>query len=105
MGADIIKVKPPSDLIGFENQQKAYENVPKATLAERIAHVVKAAFDGKRIIIFSGGSAKDKEGVLNDVRGVHEGGGFGSIIGRNTFQRQKKDALQLLDEIMNIYKS
>ncbi|MFV2015591.1 MAG: fructose-bisphosphate aldolase, partial [Candidatus Heimdallarchaeota archaeon] len=105
MGADIIKVKPPTERIGLKVAEKSYENIPKVTLAERISHVIQSAFDGRRITIFSGGAAKDKEAVLTEIREIHAGGGFGSIIGRNSFQREKSDAIALLDEIMNIYKS
>lgn len=38
-------------------------------------------------------------------RALLEGGGFGSIIGRNSFQRKKADALRLLDQVIGIYKS
>ena len=55
-------------------------------------------------MIFSGGSAKNTNGLLNEIREIHQGGGFGSIIGRNSFQRPKKEALALLSQIINIYK-
>jgi len=75
------------------------------TAAERVRHVVQCAFNGRRIVIFSGGPAESDDTVLNEVRGIHEGGGFGSIIGRNSFQRKKADALKLLDRVIGIYKS
>ncbi|MHA2101170.1 MAG: class I fructose-bisphosphate aldolase, partial [Candidatus Kariarchaeaceae archaeon] len=105
MGADIIKVKPPTDRIGLKAAEQSYENIPKSTLTERISHIIQSAFDGRRITIFSGGAAKGKEAVLEEIREIHAGGGFGSIIGRNSFQREKEDAIALLDEIMTIYKS
>jgi class I fructose-bisphosphate aldolase len=64
---------------------------------------VQSAFNGRRIVIFSGGEAKDREGVLGEIRGIAEGGGFGSIIGRNSFQRPKNEAIELLHEVMDIY--
>ncbi len=105
MGADIIKVKPPKDKIGLKAAENAYKNIPTSTLSERIKHVIDSAFNGKRITIFSGGPAKDTESILNEIQQIHEGGGFGSIIGRNTFQRSKDDAIELLSNIMDIYKS
>ena len=105
MGADIIKVKPPTDMIELEAAKSSYENVPKSTLSERVKHVIDSAFTGRRIVIFSGGAAKDRDSVIQEIKQLKEGGAFGSIIGRNVFQRQKKDALDLLNEIIGIYKS
>lgn len=105
-GAHIIKVKPPTDLLFQNEAKKAYEKagVPTKTLSERIRHVVQATFAGRRIVIFSGGNAKGLEDVYQEVRGIRDGGGFGSIIGRNTFQRPRAEALAMLDEIVKIYK-
>jgi class I fructose-bisphosphate aldolase len=107
LGAHFIKVKLPSDVIALEAARKVYEreNIPIHTLADRVRHVVQSAFDGKRIVIFSGGAGKSREELLEDVRAIKAGGGFGSIIGRNTFQRPKAEALELLAEIMEIYAS
>jgi class I fructose-bisphosphate aldolase len=105
MGANIIKVKPPIDRIDLEAARPAYEKagVPSATLKERIAHVMQCAFAGKRLVVFSGGEAKDTEGVLAEIREIRDGGGSGSIIGRNSFQRRREDALELLDSVIRIY--
>ena len=105
MGADIIKVKPPNETIELEAAKPAYENVPKDKLSDRVKHVVQSAFNGRRIVIFSGGEAKDTESVLAQIRELKEGGSYGSIVGRNVFQRQKPDALALLKNIMDIYKN
>jgi len=106
LGAHLIKVKPPSEHIELEEAKKVYEkyNIPIRTLTDRVRHVVQSAFDGKRIVIFSGGPAKGKEEVLEEIKQIKEGGAFGSIVGRNTFQRQREEALELLDEIIQIYK-
>ncbi len=106
LGAHVIKVKPPGENIFLDEAKKVYENynIPISTLSERVAHVVQSAFNGKRIVIFSGGSAKGKEEVLAEIREIAKGGGFGSIIGRNTFQRPKQEALELLSDIIDIYK-
>ncbi len=105
LGAHIVKVKPPTAHIEQAEAKKVYEKhkVPIATLPERIKHVVQSAFDGRRIVIFSGGAAKDEAAVLDEIRGIRDGGGFGSIIGRNAFQRPRSEALALLRKIMNIY--
>ena len=105
LGADIIKVKPPTDVIAQEKSKKEAEKsgTKLDTLADRIRVVVKSAFNGRRIVIFSGGGKGTDESVLESIRGIHEGGGFGSIIGRNSFQRPKDDAVKLLQKIMDIY--
>jgi fructose-bisphosphate aldolase, class I len=106
LGAHIIKVKLPSDHIEQAEAKKAYDKaqVPIGTLAERVRHVVESAFDGRRIVIFSGGVKETDESLLNTVRGIQEGGGYGSIIGRNSFQRPKTDAIALLNKVIAIYK-
>ena len=70
---------------------------------QRVQHVVQSAFDGKRIVIFSGGPAKDDDAVFDEIRGIRDGGGFGSIIGRNSFQRKHDDAVAFLRTVMRIY--
>jgi len=106
LGAHIIKVKPPSEYIELEKAREVYEkyNIPIKTLSDRVRHVVQSAFDGKRIVIFSGGPAKGRKEVLEEIRQLHKGGGFGSIIGRNSFQRPEKEALDFLSDIIDIYR-
>jgi class I fructose-bisphosphate aldolase len=104
LGAHIVKVKPPSDFIEQKEAQKHYGEIPKSTLAERIQHVVQSSFNGKRIVIFSGGAAKGTEEVLEELRQIKKGGGFGSIMGRNAFQRSSADGVKLLRDAMAIFK-
>jgi class I fructose-bisphosphate aldolase len=105
LGAHIIKVKLPSEYIEQAAAKKVYEakNIPIKTLADRVRHVVQSAFNGRRIVIFSGGAKEDDARVFDDARAIRDGGGFGSIIGRNSFQRSNPDALKFLDTIMKIY--
>ena len=107
LGAHIIKVKPPTDVLEQPEATKVYEQVklPRAELAARIRHIMQASFAGRRIVVFSGGAAKDRDGLLEEIRGLRDGGANGSIIGRNTFQRPRDEALDLLSDIMGIYKS
>jgi class I fructose-bisphosphate aldolase len=106
LGANIIKVKPPTAFIEQAEAKKAYEaaKVPVEPLSARIKHVMQSAFAGRRIVIFSGGVKETDENLLNTVRGIHEGGGYGSIIGRNSFQRPKPEAIALLSKVIDIYK-
>lgn len=103
LGAHVVKIKPPSEVVYQEAAKKSYENIPTGTLAERVRHVVQAAFNGKRIVIFSGGPAKGTEDVLAEIRQIAKGGGYGSIVGRNAFQRSHADAVKLLQDIMDIH--
>ncbi|MDD9939146.1 MAG: class I fructose-bisphosphate aldolase [Myxococcales bacterium] len=103
LGAHIVKVKPPSAHIEQDAARKSYEGVPKETLSERVRHVVQAAFNNKRIVIFSGGPAKGTEDVLEELRQIAAGGGYGSIMGRNSFQRTRADGVSLLTKAMAIY--
>ena len=106
LGAHVIKVKPPTQHIEQPEAKKVYEKtgVPISTLSERVRHVVQSAFDGRRVVIFSGGATNENdEAIFDECRAIRDGGGFGSIIGRNSFQRQKPRALEFLSTVMKIY--
>ena len=106
LGAHIIKVKPPTGHLELDAAKKAYDanKVAISSMAERIAHVVQSCFNGRRIVVFSGGEAKDLDGLYNEIRGLRDGGANGSIIGRNTFQRSREEAMEMLNTIIDIYK-
>jgi class I fructose-bisphosphate aldolase len=105
LGAHIIKVKPPTAHIEQESARKVYlENGIKIqTMADRARHVVQSTFNGKRIVIFSGGEAKAASDLLHEVNDLARGGAFGSIMGRNAFQRPKAEAIQLLRDVMDAF--
>jgi len=105
LGAHIIKVKPPAQALYQDAAKKVYEaqKIDISTLDKRIAHVVQSCFNGRRIVVFSGGEAKGDEGIAAEARAIHQGGGNGSIIGRNTFQRPRDKALELLGKLTEIY--
>lgn len=105
IGAHIIKVKLPTDYIEQGDAKKAYEgnNVPIATAAERVEHIMQAAFNSRRLVVFSGGATKGEDSVFDDARAIYAGGGNGSIIGRNTFQRPRDKAIALLNQVIGIY--
>ena len=106
VGAHIIKVKPPTSHIELEEAKKVYEaeNIPIEKLSDRIRHVVQSCFQGRRLVVFSGGTAKDEDSLLKEIKHLYLGGASGSIIGRNSFQRKYDDALSLLNKITTIYK-
>ena len=105
LGANIIKVKPCTDHVELEEAKKVYasEGIKISKLADRTQHVIESAFNGKRIVIFSGGAAKSEAEILEEVSSLAQGGSFGSIMGRNSFQRPKKEAIALLHKVMSIY--
>jgi class I fructose-bisphosphate aldolase len=106
VGAHIIKVKPPTNVVSLEAAKKTYQsqNIDISTLAARVRHVVQACFNGRRIVVFSGGEARDDlNAIFEEIRGLRDGGANGSIIGRNTFQRPEQDALKMLETIIGIY--
>jgi class I fructose-bisphosphate aldolase len=106
MGAHIIKVKLPTDHLDQAEAKKVYEAhaIPRATLAQRVAHVVQSCFGGRRVVVFSGGGKKGEDSLFDEAKAIRDGGGNGSIIGRNSFQRPRDDAMKLLGTLIDIYK-
>jgi class I fructose-bisphosphate aldolase len=105
LGAHVIKVKPPAQALYQDAAKKVYEaqKIDISSLERRIAHVVQSCFAGRRIVVFSGGEAKGDDGIFAEAKAIHQGGGNGSIIGRNTFQRPREKALELLARLTEIY--
>lgn len=106
LGAHIIKVKLPTDALELDAAKKVYEEqkIPRATLTDRVKDVVNACYAGRRLVVFSGGEAKDLEGLYAEARAIRDGGGNGSIIGRNCFQRPRDEAMAMLDQMVDIYR-
>ena len=106
LGAHIIKVKPPTRHVEDKSLKQLLDGEKNFNiLSERIAHIKKCAFNSKRIVVFSGGNAKNTSELLEEIKQICSGGGNGSIIGRNTFQRPRQEALNLLEEIIEVYKN
>lgn len=105
LGADIVKVKPPTEVIFREKAKKLYEaqKIEVDTLEKRVWLVIQSAFAGQRIVIFSGGAKKDDEAVITEIQAIRKGGGFGSIMGRNLFQRERGEALKLIRSVHEVY--
>jgi len=106
LGAHVIKIKPPKDHVEQPEAKKVFEKhgIPTKTMSDRVRHCVQSAFNGKRIVIFSGGEAKSTDDLLAEVREITKGGAFGSIMGRIAFQRPRQEALKLLGDVMQIFK-
>ena len=107
LGAHVIKIKAPKDHIEQPEAKKVFEKygIPTKTLAERVKHCIQSAFNGKRIVIFSGGETKGTDELLDEVKGLAAGGAFGSIMGRNAFQRPRDEAIKLLQTVQGIFKA
>lgn len=105
LGAHIIKVKPPTAFLEQDAARKVYESqgIKVTSLADRAKHVVQSSFNGRRIVIFSGGEAKGSQEILQEVKDLATGGAFGSIMGRNAFQRPKKEAIELLHQVQEVF--
>ena len=106
LGAHVIKIKLSTDHLDLPAAKAVYEEqkIDIATRAARVRHCMQAAFNGRRIMVFSGGAKKGAEGVFDDARAIRDGGGNGSIIGRNSFQRPREEALEMLGRLVEIYK-
>lgn len=105
LGAHIVKVKPTQDHIEQKEAQKVFSDhgIKTATMQDRTRHIVESCFGGKRVVICSGGATKGLDDVLEECRGLAQGGAFGSIMGRNAFQRPKKEAIELIHKVQDIY--
>ncbi|MCC5966948.1 MAG: class I fructose-bisphosphate aldolase [Natronohydrobacter sp.] len=106
LGAHIIKIKLSTDHLMLPEAKKVYEDqqIEIATQAARVKHCMQASFNGRRIVVFSGGAKKGADSVYDDARAIRDGGGNGSIIGRNSFQRDRDEALAMLAKLVDIYK-
>ncbi|UTW59695.1 class I fructose-bisphosphate aldolase [Kordiimonas sp. SCSIO 12603] len=106
LGAHIIKVKLPSAHLEQPEAKKAFEDagIDLSDQAARVREVMRSSFNGRRVVVFSGGAKKGANSVYDDARAIRDGGGNGSIIGRNTFQRPREEAIAMLNEIIDIYK-
>ena len=106
LGAHVIKIKLSTDHLELGEAKKVFEaeGIDISTQAARVAECMRSAFNGRRIVVFSGGSKKGASSVFDDARAIRDGGGNGSIIGRNTFQRPRAEALEMLGKLIDIYK-
>ncbi len=105
LGAHFIKVKPPTEHIEQEAGKKVYieQGIPLEKLSHRARHIIESCFNGRRVVIFSGGPAKNTPDILAEIEELARGGSFGSIMGRNAFQRPRQEAIELLHTVMDIY--
>lgn len=109
LGAHLIKVKLPTTHLEQPEARKAFTGIDTDngiavdTMAARVREVVRSCFAGRRLVVFSGGERSTVEGLCENARAIMAGGGNGSIIGRNTFQRPYEEAMKMLDALVAIY--
>jgi len=97
MGADIVKLNMPKIDPEKDKDSPAPYNEGGFSQEDAIAHCVESA--GRSLVVLSGGSKVDDETVLTHCREIMEAGGSGVIFGRNVWQREWNDALEIIAQI------
>lgn len=80
---DVIKVKMPTNSGDVTNIVKAACGIP---------------------VVFSGGPYVDTYNMIDYAKRIKEAGGYGMIVGRNVFQRERHQAKHLLKEIHRVFR-
>jgi len=103
LGADVVKLNvPDTDSSKKEDQPSPYDSM-ELDYGERVSKVVESA--GKTMAIFSGGSKISDEDVLKKAKTCMENGATGLIFGRNIWQRDWEDALEMTSKIKRLMKN
>jgi class I fructose-bisphosphate aldolase len=97
MGAAVVKLNMPKIDPAKDKDAPAPYNEMEISQEEAIRHCVASA--GRALVVLSGGSKVDDETVLTNVRDVMEAGGSGVIFGRNVWQREWSEALEIIGQI------
>jgi class I fructose-bisphosphate aldolase len=97
MGADVVKLNMPKLNPDTDKDAPAPYNEMEVTQEEAIRHCVESA--GRALVVLSGGSRIDDEKVLEQTRFIMEAGGSGVIYGRNVWQREWSEALEIVEQI------
>jgi class I fructose-bisphosphate aldolase len=97
MGADVVKLNMPKVDGGKDKDAPAPYNELEVDQAEAIRQCVESA--GRSLVVLSGGSRVDDETVLNHTREIMQAGGTGVIFGRNVWQRERSEALEIIAQI------
>ncbi|HKJ35606.1 MAG TPA: hypothetical protein VKA36_03465 [Solirubrobacterales bacterium] len=100
MGADVVKLNLPKIDPEKDKDSPAPYNEGSHTTEEAIDHCVASA--GRSLVVLSGGSKIDDDQLLQQTRYVMEAGGSGVIYGRNVWQREWSEALEIIGKIKEI---
>ena len=97
MGADVVKLNMPKIDAGKDKDAPAPYNEMEVDEATAIQHCVESA--GRALVVLSGGSKVDDDVVLGHCREIMQAGGSGVIFGRNVWQREWNEALEIIAQI------
>jgi class I fructose-bisphosphate aldolase len=97
-GADVVKLNLPSP-DPHKDSPAPYDEL-EVTQEEAVQHVVASA--GRSLVVLSGGSKIDDDHLLGQTRYIMEAGGSGVIYGRNVWQREWSEALEVIEQIKEI---
>ena len=97
MGADVVKLNFPKYPGEKDSDSPAPYNEIDIPISDAVGHVVASA--GRSLVVLSGGSKADDEVVLGHTRTVMQAGGSGVIFGRNVWQREWSEALEIIEQI------
>jgi fructose-bisphosphate aldolase, class I len=100
MGADVVKLNMPKLNPDKDKDSPAPYNEGGFSQEEAIQHCVASA--GRSLVVLSGGSKVDDDQLLEQTRFIMQAGGQGVIYGRNVWQREWGDALEIIDQIKQI---
>lgn len=105
LGAHIISVPIPSSSLTDEVTQKIYfdRGIKTDSLVDRARHILHAAFNGRRLVLFEEGDVRGSKDLLKEINDLARGGAFGCVMGKNAFQRPKGEAIPLLNEVMDAF--
>jgi fructose-bisphosphate aldolase, class I len=99
-GADVVKLNLPKIDPEKDKDTPAPYNELDVTQEEAVRQVVASA--GRSLVVLSGGSKTDDERLLQQTRFIMEAGGSGVIYGRNVWQREHSEALEIIEQIKEI---
>jgi len=97
MGADVVKLNMPKVGLDTDKDAQPPYNEMKVSEDEAIRQCVESA--GRALVVLSGGSKVDDKTVLSHAKSVMEAGGSGVIFGRNVWQREWSEALEIVAQI------
>jgi class I fructose-bisphosphate aldolase len=100
MGADVVKLNMPKIDPEKDKDAPAPYNEMDVSQEEAIRQCVDSA--GRALVVLSGGSKIDDDQLLAQTRSIMEAGGSGVIYGRNVWQREWTEALEIIEQIKEI---
>jgi fructose-bisphosphate aldolase, class I len=97
MGADVVKLNMPKVDPEKDKLAPAPYNEMEVTQEEAIRQCVESA--GRALVVLSGGSKISDDKLLEQTRFIMQAGGSGVIYGRNVWQREWSEALEIVEQI------